>query len=65
MLVSTLVCITATALLFFATRTSSLGAYAFRITNIAFEIGTVFCNAYLSELSSEDRIGKVSGMAWG
>ena len=35
------------------------------LANIAFEIGTVFSNAYLAELSSEERIGKVSGIAWG
>ena len=66
MLVSTLVCVTATALLFFPQQGQVLLALTlFIIANIAFEIGTVFCNAYLAELSSEERIGKVSGMAWG
>ena len=66
MLVSTLVCVTATALLFFPQQGQVLWALSlFIIANIAFEIGTVFCNAYLGELSSEERIGKVSGMAWG
>ena len=66
MLVSTLVCVTATALLFFPQQGQVLLALTlFIIANIAFEIGTVFCNAYLAELSSEKRIGKVSGMAWG
>ena len=63
MLVSTLVCVTARIV--FPTRTSSLALTLFIIANISFEIGTVFCNAYLAELSSEKRIGKVSGMAWG
>ena len=66
MLVSTLVCVAATALLFFPQQGQVLLALTIFITaNIAFEIGTVFCNAYLAELSSEKRIGKVSGMAWG
>ena len=66
MLVSTLVCITFTAFLFFPQQGQVfLALTLFIIANIAFEIGTVFCNAYLAELSSEERIGKVSGMAWG
>ena len=66
MLMSTLVCVTATALLFFPQKGQVLLALTlFIIANITFEIGTVFCNAYLAELSSEERIGKVSGMAWG
>jgi len=66
MLVSTLVCVGATALLFFPQDGQVVYALAlFIIANIAFEFGTVFCNAYLPELSSEHRIGKVSGMAWG
>ena len=66
MLVSTLVCVSATILLFFPQQGQVLWALTlFIIANIAFEIGTVFCNAYLAELSSEERIGKVSGMAWG
>jgi UMF1 family MFS transporter len=35
------------------------------IANISFEIGTVFCNAYLPDISSEKRMGKTSGLAWG
>ena len=66
MLVSTLVCVGATALLFFPQEGQVFFALVvFVIANIAFEFGTVFCNAYLPELSSEKRLGKVSGMAWG
>ncbi len=66
MLLSTLVCVVATALLFFPQDGQVVFALGlFIIANIAFEFGTVFCNAYLPELSSEHRIGKVSGMAWG
>lgn len=35
------------------------------ISNIAFEMGTVFCNSYLIDLSNERNVGKVSGFAWG
>jgi len=37
----------------------------FIIANIAFEMGSVFCNSYLPDLTDEDNIGKVSGFAWG
>lgn len=37
----------------------------FVIANIAFEMGTVFCNSYLSDLSDVKNIGKISGFAWG
>ena len=37
----------------------------FIIANIAFEIGGVFCNSYLPDLSDSDNIGRISGYAWG
>ena len=37
----------------------------FIIANIAFEMGGVFCNSYLPDLSTKKNIGKVSGFAWG
>ena len=37
----------------------------FIIANIAFEMGSVFCNSYLPDLSSDDNIGRISGYAWG
>ena len=37
----------------------------FIIANIAFEMGGVFCNSYLPDLSSTDNIGRISGYAWG
>ena len=37
----------------------------FIIANIGFEFGTVFCNSYLSELSTNRNMGMVSGFAWG
>lgn len=37
----------------------------FVIANIAFEIGSVFCNSYLPDLSNSKNFGKISGFAWG
>lgn len=37
----------------------------FVIANISFEMGTVFCNSYLSDLSDNKNRGKISGFAWG
>ena len=37
----------------------------FVIANIAFELGTVFCNSYLPDLSDKKNSGKISGFAWG
>jgi len=37
----------------------------FVIANIAFEMGSVFCNSYLPDLSNTDNIGRISGYAWG
>ena len=37
----------------------------FIIANISFEMGTVFCNSYLPDLSDKDNSGIISGFAWG
>ncbi len=37
----------------------------FIIANIAFEMGSVFCNSYLPDLSNKDNSGSISGFAWG
>ena len=37
----------------------------FIIANIAFEMGSVFCNSYLLDLSNKDNSGSISGFAWG
>lgn len=66
MLFSTLTCVVTTTLLFFPTQGQVLLALSiFVIANISFEIGTVFCNAYLPSLVSSHRFGKISGFAWG
>ena len=35
------------------------------LSNIAFELGTVFSNSYLIDLSNNKNVGKISGTAWG
>ncbi len=37
----------------------------FVIANVAFEMGTVFCNSYLPDLSNSKNSGSISGFAWG
>ena len=37
----------------------------FVVANVAFEIGTVFCNSYLPDLSTKENSGSISGFAWG
>ena len=65
LLITTLVCVVATALLYFAGPGNV--AYAlllFVIGNIAFELANVFYNAFLPSLAPLDRIGRVSGYGW-
>lgn len=65
MMLSTWVCVAATALLYFPQEGQVLVALLlFVIANISFEFGTVFCNAYLPEIASKERIGRASGFAW-
>ena len=77
LILSTYVCIIATIILYFfqpeqhfkilniEISVSILALIVFTIANIGFEFGTVFCNSYLSELSNNNNIGKISGFAWG
>ena len=37
----------------------------FVVGNVAFEMGAVFYNAYLPEITTPERIGRVSGLGWG
>ncbi|MGC6469937.1 MAG: MFS transporter [Flavobacteriales bacterium] len=63
---STVGCVMATSLLFFPTQGQVYFALIiFVCANILFEIGTVFSNAYLPDLASKSKLGKVSGLAWG
>jgi len=63
---STLVCAGATALLYRVMPGEVVAALVlFVIANIAYEFGTVFYNAFLPEIADERRIGRVSGLGWG
>jgi UMF1 family MFS transporter len=62
----TILCSLFTALLYFPTQGDVFLALTLVIlSNISFEMGTVFCNSYLMDLSNEKNIGKLSGIAWG
>ena len=37
---------------------------AFIIGNVGFEMGGVFCNAYLPDIAPKEKIGRVSGYGW-
>ena len=65
----TLTCCGMTALLTFV-RPGQAGAVllsltVFVVANLAFELGLVFYNAFLPTITTEDRIGRVSGYGWG
>ena len=61
MMFSTWCCVVATAFLF-PEQGQVFALILFVIANISFEFGTVFCNAYLPEIVSKGRIGRVSGL---
>ena len=65
----TLTCVLMTCLLAFV-RPSQPGAVLialaiFVVANVAFELGLVFYNAFLPNIISDDRMGRVSGYGWG
>jgi UMF1 family MFS transporter len=64
----TIATITATAMLFFAMPSPDYIAYALTfviITIVCFELGQAQYNAMLSGITKNDKIGRVSGWAWG
>jgi UMF1 family MFS transporter len=69
LIVSTVICVGATALLTFIAPGSVnavlLSLTVFVIANVAFEIGMVFYNAFLPEITPQEKIGRVSGYGWG
>lgn len=63
---STILGVGATILLFFPQPGQVYFAlFVFVVANFAFEIGLVFYNAFLPEIAPPDKIGRVSGFAWG
>jgi UMF1 family MFS transporter len=66
LIVSTLLCVVSTALLWLVTRGDvTLGLLIFGIANIGFDIGFVFCSAFLVELVAPQQMGRLSGYGWG
>ncbi len=66
LLLSTFLCVGATAVLAFIGPGRVLSALtAFVAANLAFELGMVFYNSYLPEIARPEQIGRVSGLAWG
>jgi UMF1 family MFS transporter len=62
------ICVVASALLWYVRPEPSSVLFAlvtFAIANFAFEVGTVFYNAMLPDLATNDRIGRLSGWGWG
>lgn len=65
MLFWTWICIIASLMLWFPVKGQVVFALVlFIIANIGFEMGGVFCNAFLPEISTKENIGKVSGYGW-
>ncbi len=63
---ATYISIGTTALLFFPQKGEVLFALALVvIANVAFELGGVFYNAYLPEIVTREKIGRISGYGWG
>lgn len=64
----TALCIAATAMLWFAAPGQAsipLAMGAVIVATMAFEVSLVFYNAMLPTLTSPDRLGRLSGLAWG
>ena len=65
LIISTWICILGTIMLYFPIKGDVLFALSFFvIANIGFEMGCVFCNSYLPDLSNNNNIGKISGYGW-
>ena len=63
--VSTLVAVLASVLLYTAEPGQVVKALlCFTLANIAFEMGTVFYNAFLPDIADPERIGRTSGFGW-
>ena len=66
LLTATLICAAATAALYGVLPGQVAAALVIVvIANVAFELAGVFYNAYLPELTTSDRIGRLSGWGWG
>ena len=69
LILCSLLCVAATVALAFV-RPSQPNAVlialsVFVVANVAFELGLVFYNAFLSSIAAPERIGRISGYGWG
>jgi len=63
---STLICVACTALLSFVQAGDVwMGLALFGVANIAFDLGFLFCSAFLVELATSENMGRISGYGWG
>ena len=61
----TWVCVVCSCVLFYAEPGQVYKAlFWFVLANVAFEMGGVFCNAFLPDLAPKEKIGRVSGYGW-
>ncbi|PZW50414.1 UMF1 family MFS transporter [Humitalea rosea] len=68
LLVCTLVTAVATGLVWFATPSVDSTLWALvcvGVATVGFELGTVFYNAMLPQVAPPERLGRISGLAWG
>lgn len=66
LVLSTLICIAGTVMLYFPLPGQvTLALTWFVVSNIAFEMGNVFYNAYLPDIAPPEKVGRISGYGWG
>lgn len=69
LILCSLVCVAATAALAFVRpdqpNAVPIALTVFVVANVAFEIGLVFYNSFLSSIAAPERIGRISGYGWG
>jgi UMF1 family MFS transporter len=63
---STLLCVACTALLYTVEAEEVWqGLLLFGVANVAFDLGFVFCSAFLVEIANRESFGRISGYGWG
>ena len=66
LIASTILCVACTAVLALVEPGDVwMGLVVFGLANIAFELGFMFCSAFLVELAPPERMGRLSGYGWG
>jgi UMF1 family MFS transporter len=66
LIAATLLCVVCTALLAFVQRGDiGWGLVLFGLANVAFDLGFVFCSAFLVEIAPSESMGRISGYGWG